>query len=162
MFGHVLRAATGSVPAAQVLVVSRSAAVLEAAGAAGAQAVREAGCGQNSALAQAAALVDQSAPLLALSADLPLLTSADLAVMLAELDETDVVAATDRVGTGTNALLLRRPGLITFAFGDDSLARHSLLTQASGLRFTLLHRPGLSADIDEPDDLALLTGQIAT
>ena len=72
------------------------------------------------------------------------------------LDRADVVAAPDRAGTGTNALLLARPGLIAYAFGEGSLAAHRAAAAASGLRFALCERAGLATDIDRPEDLALL------
>jgi len=143
MFRHVLRVATQVVPPVQCHVVSRSPLLLDLAAAGGARAIRETGSGLNAALRQASALVDPALPLLALSADLPLLAPADL-------------AATDRAGIGTNALLLRRPGLIDYSFGADSLALHRARAMASGLRFTVMRREGLSADLDEPRDLALL------
>lgn len=76
--------------------------------------------------------------------------------MAETLDTADVVAATDRAGIGTNALLLRRPALIDYAFGADSLALHHARATANGLRFAVVRREGLSADLDEPHDLALL------
>jgi 2-phospho-L-lactate/phosphoenolpyruvate guanylyltransferase len=156
MFRHVLAVAVASVPAAQVRVVSRSPALLNLAEASGALAVHEQSRGLNPALEQASALCDPVLPLIALSADLPLLDPADIASMIAALERADVIAATDRAGGGTNALLLRRPGLITYAFGDGSLARHRAFAEQAGHRFEVVQRPGLSSDIDEPADLALL------
>ncbi|MBN8848942.1 MULTISPECIES: 2-phospho-L-lactate guanylyltransferase [unclassified Sphingomonas] len=156
MFRHVLRVATQVVPPVQCHVVSRSPLLLDLAAAGGARAIRETGSGLNAALRQASALVDPALPLLALSADLPLLAPADLAALAEMLDTADVTAATDRAGIGTNALLLRRPGLIDYSFGADSLALHRARAMASGLRFTVMRREGLSADLDEPRDLALL------
>ncbi|MBN8839629.1 MAG: 2-phospho-L-lactate guanylyltransferase, partial [Sphingomonadales bacterium] len=127
MFRHVLHVATQVT--AQCYVVSRSAFLRDLAVAAGAHAVAETGIGLNKALAEASALVDPDLPVLALSADLPLLTASDLAA----LGGADVIAATDRAGTGTNALLLRRPGLIDYAFGEGSLARHRANAVAAGL-----------------------------
>lgn len=156
MFRHVLAVAVRCVPATQVRVVSRSPLLLNIAQACGALAVPEQCSGLNRAMEQAAALCDPDLPLFALSADLPLLNPADIAAMLAALEHADVIAATDRAGSGTNALLLRRPGLIAYAFGEGSLTRHRALAEQAGHRFEVVRRPGLSSDIDEPADLALL------
>jgi 2-phospho-L-lactate guanylyltransferase (CobY/MobA/RfbA family) len=67
-----------------------------------------------------------------------------------------VIAAADHTGGGTNALCLRKPGLIAYAFGQDSLAQHRALAGQGGHRFKVVRRPGLSADLDEPADLARL------
>lgn len=149
MFRHVLDVAQRFAP---THVVSRDPALLAMA----AQPLREAGQGLNPALEQAAAQLDGAEPVLALSADLPLLAADDLQAMATLLDGADVVAAPDRAGTGTNALLLARPGLIAYAFGEGSLAAHRAAAAASGLRFALCERAGLATDIDRPEDLALL------
>ena len=139
-------------------VISRSEAVLEAARAAGAQAIAEAGDGLNDALEQASALVAALAdkPVMALSCDLPFLTVDDIAALIAAGEDSDVVAACDTEGRGTNALLLRRPGLIPYRYGMDSIAAHRTEAAQAGLRFTVVARPGLGEDIDTPDQLAAM------
>lgn len=156
MFRHVLAVAVQSVPAAQVYVVSRSAMLLQHARDCGANGVDEEAGGHIAALVQASARVDQGAPVLALSADLPLVKTSEIAAMEEALAKADVVAATDRAGVGTNALLMRRPGLIAYAFGEASLARHRERTEARQLRFAVLTSDGLASDVDDPPDLALL------
>jgi 2-phospho-L-lactate/phosphoenolpyruvate guanylyltransferase len=156
MFRHVLAVAVQSVPAAQVHVVSRSPVLLQLARECAANGVEEDAGGHIAALVQASAAVDQGAPVLALSADLPLVSTADIAAMVEKLGQADVVAATDRAGIGTNALLVRRPGLMAYAFGEGSHARHRQQADALGLRFAVVQREGLSFDVDEPGDLALL------
>ncbi|MEJ6010454.1 2-phospho-L-lactate guanylyltransferase [Novosphingobium aquae] len=155
MFRHVLDIAVASVPTAQVYVVSRSPFLLNLAEQRGARPVREESSGLNPALEQATALCDPELPLLVLSADLPVLTPSDIAALLDALDQADVVAATDIAGSGTNALLLRRPGLIAFAFGPDSLTRHHAATDSASLRFSTIRPHGLASDVDLPADLAL-------
>jgi len=139
-------------------VISRSEVVLEAARAVGAQAIVEAGDGLNDALAQASAIVAALAdtPVMALSCDLPFLTVDDLAALIAAGEDSDVVAACDTEGRGTNALLLRRPGLIPYRYGMDSIAAHRAEAAQAGLRFTVVARPGLGEDIDTPDQLAAM------
>lgn len=112
--------------------------------------------GLNPALERVAREFDQSEPLMVLHADLPLLTAADLHAMLALLGEADAVAAPDRTGTGTNALLLARPGLISYEFGNDSLPAYCEAAKRNGLQLALCRRPGLAFDLDLPADLRLL------
>lgn len=156
MFRHVLLVALEAVSPARCHVVSRSARLLELAAAAGATPIRELEFGLNAALTQAGTLLAGNGPILALSADLPLLQCEDIRAMADALQKSDVIAATDCAGTGTNALLLREAGLIPYAFGKDSLGRHRTLSEQRSLRFAVIRRPGLSGDIDEPADLVLL------
>lgn len=155
MFAHVLAVARAAAP---VHVISRDDAVLAMAD----HAIRELGEGLNPALEQAARELGGQGPVLALSADLPLLCGEDLAAMTALLDGADVVAAPDRMGKGTNALLLAQPGLIPYRFGPDSLAAHRTAAEQAGLRFTCCERAGLASDVDRPEDLALLPPGLAS
>lgn len=158
MFRHVLTVATVAVSAHDCLVISRSEVVRAVAAQTGAIAMAETGFDLNEALAQAAESLSPDVPVLALFADLPLLEAGDIGAMIAASVEADVVAASDRAGTGTNALLLRKPGLIPYRFGEGSLSNHRAEAMARGLRFAVVRRPGLSSDLDRPADLAMLAG----
>lgn len=162
LFRHVLGVAVAADPTGGVHVVSRSPQLLALAAAAGATPIPEQGRGLNPALVQAAAACDPERPFMALSADLPLVCLADLREAAQALSGVDVVVAADRAGTGSNALLLRRPGLIAPGFGEDSLARHRERARAADLAFTAVHLPGLAADLDVPADLALLESDQAS
>lgn len=137
-------------------VVSRDTDLLGMARSRQAGTVVEQGDTLNLALEQVARLAPPDQPLLALSADLPLLTNDDLKAMIEALDRADVVAAPDRAGRGTNALLLSRPGLIDYAFGPDSFHAHRTASLGADMRFVAIERPGLACDIDLPADLARL------
>ena len=154
-FEHVLGVAS---EVGDCHVISRSEAVLEAARAAGARAIMETGDGLNDALAQASGVVAALAdtPVMALSCDLPFLTVDDLTALIAAGKDSDVVAACDTEGHGTNALLLRRPGLIPFRYGMHSIAAHRAEAEGVGLRFAIVTRQGLGEDIDTPDQLAAM------
>ena len=111
--------------------------------------------GLNASLAGAAAWARASRPgcaILVLPADMPGATPEDIAALVSE--KSDVVLA--RAGDGgTNAMLLR-PGIsLRFAFGADSCARHLASARAAGLSVGLVERPGLSLDLDRPEDVAL-------
>jgi 2-phospho-L-lactate guanylyltransferase len=148
MFRHVVEVAQQCGP---TWVVSRDPVLLVLS----AQSVVETGFGLNPALEQAAAGLAGGDPVLALSADLPLLTSSDLVAMVGLLAEAEVVAAPDRTGTGTNALLLARPGLIPYRFGEGSLAAHRAAAEANGLRFAICERAGLGSRPSESDSCQL-------
>ena len=67
-----------------------------------------------------------------------------------------VVLAPDRAGTGTNALLLRPPGSMPFAFGAGSYARHLALARKHGVAMATYRAAGTAFDVDGPADLAEL------
>ena len=152
MFEHVLSTALAVPSRGPVYVISRSSDILAHAEALGAMALAEQAYGLNPALEQASGALGGDEPVLTLSADLPLLTLADLAAILGQT--ADVACATDEPGQGTNALFLRRPGLIRYSYGPGSLAAHRAAAAACGLSFSEIRRPGLARDIDVPDDLA--------
>lgn len=156
LFRHVLQTAIDWAGADAVHVISRSPEVLAQAEALGAHGIAEQGEGLNSALEQAVALLaaGADAPLITLSADLPLLAGDDLAALLAA--GTDIACATDTAADGTNALFQRRPGLIPFRYGPGSLAAHRAAAQERGLAFSTIRREGLAFDVDTPADLAAL------
>lgn len=88
--------------------------------------------------------------LLVIHADLPLLCAEDITALLMAADAAGVAIATDRHGTGTNALAMRDAVCVGFAFGPGSLALHlQRLPHA-----TVIRREGLAIDIDTADDIA--------
>lgn len=84
--------------------------------------------------------------------DLPLVSSID--PLLGDPDE--LIVAPDRHGLGTNALSTTSPDF-TFSFGAGSFARHLAEGRRLGLRTTIITEPGFGLDIDEPEDLELLS-----
>jgi 2-phospho-L-lactate guanylyltransferase len=151
-----LTAALATAGVVEVLVVSPDREVLALAEAAGARAVLQQSRGLNPALheARAVAIGDR---LLVLPADLPALTSSDVASVIAAGDAAgspSVVLAPDRHGRGTNALLLDPPDAIDPAFGGDSRAGHAWLAASADIPFVEV--PGLlDLDVDTPEDLLL-------
>jgi 2-phospho-L-lactate guanylyltransferase len=90
--------------------------------------------------------------LLVAHADLPALTTADVAALLAE--DVPVVVATDRRGAGTNLLALEPPASagFRFRFGPDSRAAHVAEAERLGLRAVVVQRPGTAVDLDTVED----------
>jgi 2-phospho-L-lactate guanylyltransferase len=66
-----------------------------------------------------------------------------------------LVIAPCRHRTGTNALLLRPPGLIPFAFGPDSFAAHCAAARAAGVEPVVHRANSLAFDLDTPEDWEL-------
>jgi 2-phospho-L-lactate guanylyltransferase len=140
-----------------VLVVSRDPEALALARDFGARTVQEKGTPHlNVALARATVVVREytSRGVLIVPADLPLITSQDVEVMLARaVDPPVVVVAPDRHRQGTNALLICPVGLIEYDFGEDSFSRHCELAEQSGTRLEVVDLPSLAIDVDLPEDL---------
>jgi 2-phospho-L-lactate guanylyltransferase len=72
-----------------------------------------------------------------------------------------VVIAPCRHGTGTNALLLRPPGLIPFSFGPDSLSAHCAAARAAGVEPIIYRDERVAFDLDTPEDWEELGEQIS-
>ena len=64
-----------------------------------------------------------------------------------------VVVAPCHHGTGTNALLICPPGLISFAFGPDSFAAHCAAARAAGVEPVIYRSATVALDLDTPEDL---------
>lgn len=139
----------------QVVVVSRDQALLSVAQAQGAWGLLEASPGLNPALEQGArfAQARRASGLLILPADLPHLRVQDLEIILnLGARFPGLVIAPCHHGTGTNALLMRPPQLIPFAFGPDSFATHCAAARKAGVEPTLYHADSVAFDLDSPQD----------
>ncbi|MCX7361174.1 MAG: DUF2064 domain-containing protein [Alphaproteobacteria bacterium] len=113
----------------------------------------------NTDVAAAARLVQEqgATELLLVMADLPYLSAADIAALLEAGRQSAVVIAEAKDG-GTNALLLRPPTILDFAFATHrpSASFHADAARHAGIEPILVRRPGLARDIDTPADLAAL------
>ncbi len=117
------------------------------------------GLGLNAALASVVpvALTADVDRLVVVSGDLPRVTAAEIEILVRVVPHRAAVA-TDRAGTGTNALSLPLPQALAFRFGygPASLERHRAEAARLGLPLDVLRRGGLAFDIDLPEDLAQL------
>jgi 2-phospho-L-lactate guanylyltransferase len=140
----------------EVVVVSRDAAVRRLAKQAGAWALVEAGSELNAALRQASAWVmaQGGRAILVVPGDLPRLELLDLQeiIRLGQPSPSVVIAPCQR-RDGTNALLLHPPGLIEFAFGAGSFARHQQIARDVGIEPLIYPSPTVALDLDVPEDL---------
>lgn len=162
MLTDVLRAASGAGLTGTIAVLDPPIAVLDPpiAPIDGVRVVPDPGGGLDAAVTGGvrAAIEAGARTAVVLAGDLPLLEPDDISLLVAAAEGARaVVVATDRHGTGTNALVLRPPEVIAPAFGPGSGARHlasGVAAVGGSARMITPHRVAL--DIDTPDDLAEL------
>ena len=159
-----------------VLVVSPDRDVLRRAAELGARTLRQHSRGLNAGLVEARTdvVAGGAEAILVLPIDLPFVTvtavRAVIEPLTAPADGPDgpggpggpggpsgpvVVLVPDRHGTGTNALALRPPDVIDFAFGIGSRAAHRAAAELVGAIYMEVEGP-LSIDLDTPDDLVFV------
>jgi 2-phospho-L-lactate guanylyltransferase len=111
--------------------------------------------GVSRALAQAVPVLKELGceAMLALPADIPYATAAELRSAVAALRDRAVVLVPATGDGGTNLLAARPPDAVAFCFGPDSFARHVAAARAAGLEAAILDLPGVGRDIDGPADL---------
>jgi 2-phospho-L-lactate guanylyltransferase len=142
-----------------VIVISPSLALAEVVDPSGAQLIVQRGMGLNAGLDQARfdAVMEGIGTLVVIHGDLPNVRPADIEALLSALpgnDDPGVAIAPDRAGTGTTALVLRPPEIISFRFGTGSFAAHLEEVERAGVPLVAVNRAGLSFDLDTPADLA--------
>lgn len=76
-------------------------------------------------------------------------------------EQIEVAVVPDRMGTGTNALLLTPPDAIAPSFGPDSRKRHMAIARRAARRAEVVEVPCLALDLDTADDLLELAERIA-
>jgi len=109
------------------------------------------------ALAQRAAADRGAQSFLTIPGDVPQITPQEVgAVMEAAAPGAGAVFVPSRSGFGTNGALLSPPGLIALKFGEPSFANHLSAARARGFEPKVLRLPGLSLDVDGPEDLRVL------
>lgn len=90
--------------------------------------------------------------LLSVPIDTPAMTAEELSQLLELRSQYQVVVVPSGDGTGTNALLRRPPDAITAHFGPGSCRRHIEDAQTNFQKNRLFSPPGLTADIDTPEE----------
>lgn len=149
----------------RVVVVSRDDEALEFATELGAVAMREEGPpGLNEALrgARDVAIAEGATAALVLFSDLPNVTLADIRVLVDASERCGIVIGPDRRAEGTNALLLRPPDAIDYAFGLGSFAKHLDVASRAGLEVSVLRLDGIGHDVDVPEDLDAIGAPVTT
>lgn len=157
MLRHVLETVRAVPQLMGTLVVSRDNKALAIAREYDARTVQESGAPElNTALLRATRVVASWGcnATLVLPADLPLIAPEDVTnIINLGRSVLSMVIATDQSEDGTNALFMRPPGLIPYAFGPGSYKRHIQLAQEAGAEVKVYRSDRLSLDIDLPVDL---------
>lgn len=160
MFRDVLRQVLRARGLARTVVVTGDDAVAAIAAAAGAGVLREgAESGETDAVDFARSDLKNAGTeaVLILPGDMPLVRSADIELVLAQVPPRQVapfallVPSHDRMGT--NALLLAPPDVIQLRFGYDSFSYHLSQVSAQGLPLRFMDNDHIALDIDEAEDL---------
>lgn len=104
-------------------------------------------------------LADEGARgIVAVHADLPLLTSADIKTVIKSIAQKPAVTlAPAETDLGTNVLAMSPPGIIDYAFGEKSSLRHAAAAAACCIEPTFIETPGLGFDLDTLEDLLKFT-----
>ena len=96
--------------------------------------------------------------MLTVPGDIPLLTSAEIAQLLAvHRPAPAFTIAPSRDERGSNAIICSPPTAVPLRFGEDSFFPHLRAAETCGIRPTVLHLPGIALDVDTPEDLVALT-----
>jgi len=142
-----------------ILVVSRDTAALALARSFEVQTLQESGAPElNASLTRATqAVIDLNANgVLIVASDIPLFQAEDIDAMIEMADSApSVVIATDRRRDGTNAMLVRPPGLFPYAYGPGSLHKHVEAGEKAGAEIHMYDSSTLALDVDIPEDLDL-------
>lgn len=99
---------------------------------------------------------------LVLPGDIPLITVAEIRLVLDAAPQQGTVFVRAADARGTNAVLRRPASLFPLRFGNDSFLPHLASAQATGLPVELREAPGIALDIDRPDDLTALMSKPMT
>jgi len=91
--------------------------------------------------------------------DIPLLTAADVDVVLQYGRQYDIVIVPSWDSRGTNALLLRPPDALQMRFGSWSFFPHATQANRKGLSYKVVRLPRVALDVDTPEDLARIVPQ---
>ena len=160
MLEHVLTTLRETDGVERVGVVSPSPRVLYLAEELDATALGQESRGLNNALEEGRgwAVSRGASSLLVLPADLPYLSAFDVRMLLNLLGEEEraVVISPDESREGTNALLIRPPDAMPFAFGPGSYEAHLRAARERGLEPAIYEDASLAFDLDTREDLARL------
>ncbi|MBU6379180.1 MAG: 5-amino-6-(D-ribitylamino)uracil--L-tyrosine 4-hydroxyphenyl transferase CofH [Gammaproteobacteria bacterium] len=120
----------------------------------GVELLHDHGTGLNEAVSLAQrALADRDRAMLVVAADAPQVTAEEIDRLVERAADLDVAVVPDRHGLGTNALWLRLPTALLPQYGEGSAQAHLAAAHRLGLRALRIEVPGLSHDVDVPDDL---------
>jgi 2-phospho-L-lactate/phosphoenolpyruvate guanylyltransferase len=143
----------------RIVVVSADRVAQRIAGGYGASIVEDDERGHNAAatLGIQSLLEEGTERVLIVPGDCPMLSPADINTLLEHpTGDRSVLIVPDRHGTGTNALLLTPPDVLSPSFGPDSCRRHVAEASQAGVPSEVVELDSLALDIDTTDDLEAL------
>jgi 2-phospho-L-lactate/phosphoenolpyruvate guanylyltransferase len=157
MLEDVLAAVTATPGIAGLLAVTVDREAGQLAMRYGARLVEEgARSGHTGAVAAAARLLaaEGRGGMLTLPSDIPLVTPAELArVLAAHPPAPSFSIAPSHDKRGSNAIACSPPDAVPLRFGENSFYPHLEAAEACGIRPNVLHLPGIALDIDNPEDV---------
>ena len=139
-------------------VVSSDRAALALATRSGAGTISEpSDLGFNSAVTRAMKKVRGADDFMVLPADLPALSPADLELALSfRAQGIDIVLSPSRRFDGTNLLIFSRGGRVALSYDRNSFWNHLASAARRGRSLAVCCAPGLTFDVDSPEDLRAL------
>ncbi len=156
MLRDVLGALKASGRVSDIVVVSKEPAVQRLADEYGARYLPEHHNGLSMAVAQGSAYIAESGgeAMLMVPGDVPLV-SADEINRLVDYhgERRGITLVSDRIGIGTNGLVVSPVDLIPFSYGANSFWAHADAAHAIGAPVRSIALDGLSLDIDTPEDV---------
>jgi 2-phospho-L-lactate guanylyltransferase len=157
MLEDVLAALTATPGIAGLLIVTVDPAAGRLAASYGARLIdKGARDGHTGAVTAAARLLaaEQRSGMLALPGDIPLVTPAEIAKLLAtHLPAPSFTIVPSHDERGSNAIVCSPPDAVPLRFGENSFYPHLQAAEACSLRPNVLHLPGIALDIDNPEDV---------
>ena len=158
LFEHVVQVFRTSPDIDAIAAVSDSAHARELADHLGALALSDADGNRSLAEVVDSALEDLeergATSVLICMSDLPDLTVNDVARVVRQLEESDVVLVPDLARQGTNVIAVKPATVLPSCLGhDDSLARHHASARKLGLTVSIQLISGIEFDVDRPSDL---------
>lgn len=149
----------------EIVIVSREPAIAEIAEGVATAVLEDPVTGHNDAAKIAAAWAAERGckRIVMLPGDCPLLDpdEIDELVRRSRDDRLELAVIPDRMGTGTNALVISPPDAVDSSFGPDSRQRHIALGLSRGLRTAALDVKSLALDLDTSEDLFELAERLS-
>jgi 2-phospho-L-lactate guanylyltransferase len=122
---------------------------------------RDLGHSEAAALGIAVAMSRGAERVILLPADTPTIDPAEIDGLLNTApDGREVTIVPDRHGTGTNALILTPPDVMTASFGEGSRARHAAAGKEGGAAVYEAEPATITLDVDTGDDLEALQARL--
>jgi 2-phospho-L-lactate/phosphoenolpyruvate guanylyltransferase len=157
MLEDVLAAVTATPGIAGLLVITVDPEAGRLAASYGARLIEEGARSGHTGAAVAAArllVAEGRAGMLTLPGDIPLVTPAELAqVLAAHPPAPSFTIAPSHDERGSNAIACSPPDAVPLHFGENSFYPHLRAAEAHGIKPNVLHLPGIALDIDNPEDV---------